>query len=89
MLAAFVYGVMLVWHRGAEAVSVRLQEAVVPVGTFMENVSQERIPRVPGSPAFLTRAKRDAPPVMVWHLKHNRALRDRLFVLTVDTEAVP
>jgi KUP system potassium uptake protein len=38
---------------------------------------------------FLTRTQRDAPPVMVWHLKHNRALHQRLFVLTVDTEPTP
>jgi KUP system potassium uptake protein len=89
LLAAFAYGTMLIWHRGAEAVSARLQEAVVPVGVFMENVSQRRIPRVPGTAVFLTRTKRDVPPVMVWHLKHNRALHERLFVLTVDTEPVP
>lgn len=35
------------------------------------------------------RCSRDVPPVMVWHLKHNRALHKRLFVLTVDAEAVP
>jgi KUP system potassium uptake protein len=29
------------------------------------------------------------PPVMVWHLKHNRALHERLFVLTVSTEPKP
>ena len=38
---------------------------------------------------FLTRTQHDAPPVMVWHLKHNRALHERLFVLTVVTESVP
>ena len=26
---------------------------------------------------------------MVWHLNHSRALHERLFVLTVDTESVP
>jgi KUP system potassium uptake protein len=47
------------------------------------------IPRVPGTAAFLTRTQRDAPPVLVWHLKHNRALHERLLVLTVDTEPTP
>jgi KUP system potassium uptake protein len=37
----------------------------------------------------LTRTQRDAPPVLVWHLKHNRALHERLFILTVETESVP
>jgi KUP system potassium uptake protein len=89
LLAAFVYGIMLIWHRGAEAVVARVQEAVVPIGTFMTNILQEQIPRVPGTAVFLTYTKRDVPPIMVWHLKHNRALHERLFVLTVVTESVP
>ena len=89
LLAAAVYGVMLVWHIGAQAVSARLQETVVPIASFMARIAEGRIPRVPGTAVFLTRTERDAPPVMVWHLKHNRALHERLFVLTVLTEAMP
>jgi hypothetical protein len=37
---------------------------------------------------FLTRTQRDVPPVMMWHVKHNRALHEKLFVLTVSTESV-
>jgi KUP system potassium uptake protein len=89
LLAVAVYGVMLIWHTGARAVSARLQETVEPIATFMARIAEGRIPRVPGTAVFLTRTERDAPPVMVWHLKHNRALHERLFVLTVRTEAVP
>jgi len=89
VLAALVYAVMLIWHLGATAVSTRLQEQVVPVADFMAKIAEGRIPRVPGTAVFLTRTLRDAPPVMVWHLKHNRALHERLFVLTVNTEPTP
>jgi KUP system potassium uptake protein len=89
LLAAFIYGIMLIWHRGAKAVAARLQEAVVPISTFMTNILQGKIPRVPGTAVFLTRTKQDVPPVMIWHLKHNRALHERLLVLTVETESVP
>ena len=89
LLAAFVYGIMLIWHLGAAAVSARLQEQVVPVADFMAQIAAGNIPRVPGTAVFLTRTQRDAPPVMVWHLKHNRALHERLFVLTVETAPVP
>ena len=34
LLAAAVYGVMLIWHTGAQAVSARLQETVVPIATL-------------------------------------------------------
>jgi KUP system potassium uptake protein len=89
LLAGMVYGVMLVWHLGAQAVSARLQETVVPIDVFMARITQGRIPRVPGTAVFLTRTQHDAPPVMVWHLKHNRALHEKLFVLTVVIDSVP
>ncbi|HZB91706.1 MAG TPA: KUP/HAK/KT family potassium transporter [Stellaceae bacterium] len=88
LLAALVYGVMLIWHKGSAAVSARLQETVVPIKDFMAKLAQG-VPRVPGTAVFLTRTERDAPPVMVWHVKHNRALHERVFVLTVTIESVP
>jgi KUP system potassium uptake protein len=89
VLAAVVYGVMLIWHIGASAVAVRMQEQAVPVADFMATIAEGHIARVPGTAVFLTRTQQDAPPVMVWHLKHNRALHERLLVLTVDTEPTP
>jgi KUP system potassium uptake protein len=89
ILAALVYGVMLIWHVGATAVSARLQDAVMPVRDFMASIAERSIPRVPGTAVFLTRTERDVPPVMVWHVKHNRALHKNLLVLTVSTQSVP
>jgi KUP system potassium uptake protein len=89
LLAGGVYFIMVVWHTGAATVSKRLQETVVPIGAFMAKIKEEGIPRVPGTAVFLTRTQADTPPVMVWHVKKNRALHERLFVLTVETESVP
>ena len=74
---------------GATAVSARLQDAVLPVEAFMARIAEGSIPRVPGTAVFLTRTLREVPPVMVWHVKHNRALHERVFVLTVTTQSVP
>ena len=68
---------------------MRLQDKVRPIGEFMAKIESEHIPRVPGTAVFLTRTQRDVPPIMVWHVKHNRALHERLFVLTVSTQSVP
>jgi KUP system potassium uptake protein len=89
VLAAAVYGLMYIWHLGAAAVFTRLQQQAVPVDEFMTQIARGRTARVPGTAVFLTRTQRDAPPVMVWHLKHNRALHERLFVVTIITESVP
>jgi KUP system potassium uptake protein len=85
LLAAGVYLIMLVWHVGAEAVSKRLQETIMPIAALMAKLKEKRIPRVPGTAVFLTRTRLDAPPVMVWHLRHNRALHERVLVLNVSS----
>jgi KUP system potassium uptake protein len=88
-LAAAVYAVMVIWHLGAEAVNARLQESIVPIDQFMGELQNRKIARVPGTAVFLTRTQRDAPPVMVWHVRHNRSLHEKVFVLTTITESIP
>ncbi|WP_298254764.1 KUP/HAK/KT family potassium transporter [Bradyrhizobium sp.] len=89
LLAITIYSVMWIWHRGAAAVSQRMHEQLIPVDKFMARIKDAGVPRVPGTAVFLTRAERDTPPVMLWHVKHNRALHEHLFVLRVDIRSVP
>jgi KUP system potassium uptake protein len=89
ILAISVYAVMWIWHRGAAAVTNRIHESLTPVAEFLEDIQSKGIPRVPGTAVFLTRTEQDTPPVMIWHVKHNRALHEHLFVLRVEILAVP
>ncbi|MGI8569825.1 MAG: potassium transporter Kup [Methylocella sp.] len=89
LLAGLVYGVMLIWHRGSTAVTRNVSERLVPIGEFMGMVESRKIPRVPGAGVFLTGTSSGTPPVMDWHVKHNRALHEQLLVLRVVTESIP
>jgi K+ transporter len=89
LLMLVTLGLTVGFGKSDNLAAARLQEQVVPVGAFMAKIAEGQIPRVPGTAVFLTRTQRNAPPVMVWHLKHNRALHERLIVLTVNTEPVP
>ena len=89
LLAAAVCTVMLVWHRGMVAVANSLEQAPVSVPDFLADLRVRGIPRVPGTAVFLTRTSSGVPPVMIWHLKHNRALHECLLVLTVVTVSRP
>jgi KUP system potassium uptake protein len=89
ILAVSVYGIMWIWHRGAAAVAQRMHEALIPVPEFLARIAENKVPRVPGTAVFLTRTERDTPPVMVWHVKHNRALHQHVLVLRVEVMSVP
>jgi KUP system potassium uptake protein len=89
VLAGAVYTMMFIWHRGADAITERIHETLIPLDTFMAKLEEDRVPRVPGTAVFLTRATRDTPPVLVWHVRHNRALQQHVLAITTVTESVP
>jgi KUP system potassium uptake protein len=89
LLAAGVYLLMYIWHRGAGEVSRYLHDNLIPLDTFLSEMERNHIPRVPGTAVFLTRAVRETPPVMVWHVRHNRALQQHVLAVTAQVESVP
>ena len=89
LLAAAVYGVMWIWHRGANAVHGRMQETFTPIDCSSPNCRPSAIPRVPGAAVFFTRTEQGAPPVMIWHVKHNRALHEFVLVLRLTVVSTP
>ncbi|WP_407179123.1 potassium transporter Kup [Bradyrhizobium sp. STM 3562] len=89
ILAVSVYGTMWIWHRGRAAVSQRLRETLIPVPDFLARIAEKKLPRVPGTAVFFTRTEKGTPPVMVWHVKHNRALHEHVVALRVETMSVP
>jgi KUP system potassium uptake protein len=89
LLALAIYSVMWIWHRGAAAVFARMHEQLIPVSEFMARIKAANVPRVPGTAVFLTRTESGTPPVMTWHVTHNRALHEHLFVLRVEIKSSP
>ncbi len=89
LLAAAIYAIMAVWHRGATSVAERLREQLVPIDDFMAQIKSGRIARVPGTAVFLTRTNRDTPPVMAWQVRYNKALHKEVFILHVRILPVP
>lgn len=88
-LAIIVYGVMWIWHRGREAVAVRVHAASQPIPSFMRKIKADNIARVPGTAVFLTRSRQGIPPVMAWHVRQNRALHEQLVVLRILVKPIP
>jgi len=89
LLAAAVYALMLTWHRGSAAVTRVASQKLLPVADFLADIEARHVPRVPGTAVFISRTASDTPPVMRWHVRKNRALHQKLFVLRVITESVP
>jgi len=77
LLASIVYGVMLIWHRGSTTVAQVLSERAIPVNQFMNSVELREIRGFPNS-GFPHQDLSDTPPVVIWHVKHNKSLHNHL-----------
>jgi KUP system potassium uptake protein len=88
-LAVLVYAVMLVWHRGVAVLNMRVADNALPFEQLTECILQHAVARVPGTAVVLTQNASGTPPVLLWYLKHSRALQEKLLILTVRTELVP
>ena len=56
---------------------------------FLKDIAEKGVPRVPGTAVFMTRSKEGVPPVMSWHVKHNRSLHQKIIVVNVTIEPAP
>jgi KUP system potassium uptake protein len=89
LLAALVYLVMFVWHKGIKAVSNRLGENPVPIDDFIRELTDSKVARVSGTAVFLTRARATTPPVMMWYVRHSHALHERVLAVTLEVASTP
>jgi KUP system potassium uptake protein len=88
-MAAVVYAIMLVWRSGAAAVQTERRLLGARSDAALRTVIAGRFPRVPGTAVFLARSDVAAPPILLWHLKNNRALHESVLILDVKTASVP
>jgi KUP system potassium uptake protein len=88
-IAAAVYLGMSTWNRGTALLTGILSRNAVPLDRFLEDLERTKPPRVPGTAVFLTPNIEGAPPVLVYHLNHNKALHEDVILLSIVTEEVP
>ena len=94
-IAAAVFTLMTTWHRGRMIVRGLLRDASIPLDVLLRDLGDEnpdkrfRPARVPGTAVFLTSESKDAPLVLLHHLKHNKVLHDHVVLLSIVSAQVP
>lgn len=90
LVAGLIYVYMATWRRGRELLHMHISETTEPLPKLLDYLEEEDPVRVEGTAVFLTApADGEAPPMLLHHLRRNRALHARVVLLTVYTEDVP
>ncbi len=89
LVALTVFTLMTTWKKGRELVKKRIDEKVVPLKEFLQQVKEKRPYRVPGTAIFLTGNPVGTPVPLIRNFHHNKIVHERIILLHVRIEEVP
>ncbi|MDP9203012.1 MAG: potassium transporter Kup [Gemmatimonadota bacterium] len=90
-----LFTLMTTWYRGRMIVRSLLVDASIPLEALLKDLGDEnpdkrfKPVRVPGTAVFLTSESKDAPLVLLHHLKHNKVLHENVVLLSILVAQVP
>ncbi len=95
VIALGIFTLMTTWQRGRIIVRSLLVDASIPLEALLKDLGDEnpdkrfKPVRVPGTAVFLTSESKDAPLVLLHHLKHNKVLHENVVLLSIMVAQVP
>ncbi|HAT8179542.1 TPA: potassium transporter Kup [Legionella pneumophila] len=89
ILAIIIYFIMFIWHKGYQAIAIKQKEKNITVGSFLESIQKEGVVRVAKTAVFLTAKELEIPPILVWHVKKNHVLQDKVIILKIKNLSIP
>ncbi|MGH2570216.1 MAG: KUP/HAK/KT family potassium transporter, partial [bacterium] len=89
LTAIVVYVLVATWKQGAELLAEYRRTGGGRLDRLLEELERTPPVRVPGAGVFMSQEVDRAPVVLLHHLKHNKALHERLILLSVVTEDAP
>ena len=89
VLGAFMFTIMLTWHKGRALIFQNLKMHAIPLKDFLESLFITPPPRVAGTAIFLRSASEGVPHALLHNLSHNKILHDRVVFLTVYNQEIP
>lgn len=89
VLATCIFIVMLTWRTGLQELRTRLGAMGESPEQFVRELKENKIPRVPGTAVFLTKATEQIPSYVVDYVHKMGALHKRVVALNVEFEEQP
>lgn len=86
-LAVFI--LLTTWKQGRELVSRRLADEAMELKSFVSNIVESGVERVPGTAVFMTPNPGNVPHALLHSLKHFKTLHEQVVILSVQVFAVP
>lgn len=85
VVALILFTLFSTWRSGRLILSQRLQQQSRPLAEFIDEISEKKPLRIPGTAVFLFRNLNAVPHALLQNLRHNKVLHERNVILCVQT----
>jgi KUP system potassium uptake protein len=89
LLGALVFTLMTTWRRGRRVLAEQLRTEQESLEDFLQTLKTHPPIRISGTAVFMTSSAVTIPPILPYHLEHNRVLHEQVVLMCVETEEIP
>ncbi len=89
LVGLVMFTVMTTWRRGRAIVREKLRRGHLEAASFVEELDETEITRVPGTGVFMFGSPGATPPTLLQNLRFNHVLHETVVLLTVVFEQRP
>jgi KUP system potassium uptake protein len=89
VIGAVIFTLLTTWKKGRAVLLDRLADDSMPLDLFIQSITANPAPRVPGTAVFLTSTANRVPHALLHNLKHNKVLHERVVLLTIVSRDIP
>lgn len=88
LVGAIAFTLLTTWAKGRRLMRERMEEVGLPLNVFAKS-SRNSTVKVPGTAIFMNSGSSGTPSALLHNIKHNKALHERVVVLTVAIADIP
>ena len=89
LMAIIIFTFLTTWKSGQRILNEKISRASVSTERFIKEVYKNPPIRVPGTAIYMTALHNVIPSPLMYNLKHNKILHERIIFLTVVSQEVP
>ncbi|HEX2028827.1 MAG TPA: potassium transporter Kup [Nitriliruptorales bacterium] len=89
VVGALIFTVLTTWFTGRRIIRERTQRGRTPLSAFLATLDERAPQHVEGTAVYLFGIPGMAPPPLIYNLRSNHVLHERVFTLNVVTERMP
>jgi len=89
LIAAIVFTIMTTWYRGRQLVTRNRISKEGSLAEFIEEVTRDHVPRVPGTAVFPHPTKETTPLALRANVEHNSVLHEHVVIVSAVARNIP